>query len=479
MTLTEKILQEEGPLMSSELARILEKKESIPYNTASQRIGRDKNICKITGFFQSGQSLCYLEIHENEDLFKKLNKYLFEYGKKYWYCLNAIKLHGGTIERKYLECFTNYPISPLKKHLPFDKVMQMFVKEDILVFSGNYYHLSPKFGQQRASKISLSTLDFIKADLLTNFETLTKNIGLISFNTAEKFAEYGKFRWAFKGVSKVTGLVNNGNTGFLLADILIGVPIYKEDVSFFIEKIKHVQSFNNASKLIPFLLVDNLEKEALIYLKKHGVVVGLIGELFGQKYAEALRELITILDNAGASLKQTPDKYLDLIKELRKYNEGLVNNIRGTFFEFVVGHIHSIDSNSSIDLGRVITENGAQHEMDVLANYPDKVVIAECKAVKSKIDYDVVDKWLGKKLPAFRKWFEKQETWKNKKLEFEFWSVSGFTDEALEKLDNIAKTSTKYSLRYYQSNKIRDKAKTMNNKKLKELLDDYFLKIRV
>ncbi len=479
MTSIENILQDHGPLMSSELARRLEKIESIPNNTASQRVRRDKQILKIKGFFQSGQSLCYLETHEDEELFKKLNEYLFEFGKKYWYCLNAIKLHGGTIERKYLECFTNYPISRLKKHLPFDKVMQMFVQEEILVFNGNYYHLSPKFGQQRASKLSIATVDFIKSDLLDNFEKLTKNIGLISYHTAEHFAEYGKFRWAFKGVSNVTGLVNNGNSGFLLADIIIGTPIYKNDVSFFIEKIKHVQSFNNASKLIPFLLVDNLDKEALNYLKQHGVVIGLIGELFGQKYAEALRELITILDNAGASLKQTPDKYLDLIKELKKYNEGLLNNIRGTFFEFVVGHIHSINSNSSIDLGRVITENGAQHEMDVIANYPDKIIIAECKAVKSKIDYDFVDTWLGEKLPAFKKYFDKQDTWKKKNLEFEFWSISGFTDEALEKLDNIVNNSKKYKLTYYQSNEIRNKAKEMNNKKLKESLDDYFLKTDV
>ena len=83
-------------------------------------------------------------------------------------------IHGGTIERKYLECFTNYPILPLQKHLPFDKVMQMFVSEEILVFSGNNYHLSPKFAHQRTSTLSVSTIDFIKNDLLSNFESLTK-----------------------------------------------------------------------------------------------------------------------------------------------------------------------------------------------------------------------------------------------------------------------------------------------------------------
>jgi len=315
MTTIEKILFDYGPMMSSELVKKLENVDSVPNNTASQRVARNKEIGKIKGFFKSNQSLCYLPVHEKDGgLFSVLLNSLFENGRKYWYCLNAIRLHGGVIERKYLECFTNYPILPLKKHLPFGRVMQMFISEGILAYSGDYYYLSPKFGQLRLNSLANTTIDLIKSDLLSNFGSLTKNIGLISYNSGETFAEYGKFRWAFKGLSTVTGLVHNGKVGFLLADIIIGTPIFKEDVLFFVEKIKHIQSFNNAGKLIPFLIVDDLDKEALLHLKQHGIVVGFIGELFGQKYAYALKELITILDNAGASLKKSPEKYLDLIR---------------------------------------------------------------------------------------------------------------------------------------------------------------------
>jgi hypothetical protein len=67
---------------------------------------------------------------------------MFESGKKYWYCINAIRLHGGIITQRYLECYTNYPIMALKIHLPFKIVMQKFVKEEILIFDGNYYMFS-------------------------------------------------------------------------------------------------------------------------------------------------------------------------------------------------------------------------------------------------------------------------------------------------------------------------------------------------
>ncbi|MFI2741619.1 hypothetical protein ACG2LH_02670 [Zhouia sp. PK063] len=480
MTLIEKILDQQGPLMSNELSSLVEKSEKISYNTASQRVARSKKILKIKGYFTSNLSLCYLEKHVNDEtLFESLSIAMFKNGKKYWYTLNAIELHGGIINQKFLECYTNYPIIALKGHLPFKKVIEKFIKSDILNYNSEYYYISPKLKRINLNTLTYKTIEAIKENILTDFGTLNKNIGLISYNTAETYAEYGKFRWAFKGVSNITGLMQGTKPGFVLADILIGTSINEKDVSFFIEKIKHIQSFNNASRIIPFLIVDDLSKEALTALKFHGIAIGFIKELFGQKYAETLKELISVLNNAGASLKFAPEKYLDLIKELKKYNEGLANNIRGALFEFVVGHIHSLDSNSSIDLGREIYENNSRHEMDVLAVYSDKIVIAECKAKRSKIDLKTIDKWLGVKIPAFKKWIEKQETWKKKKIEFEYWSTGSFTDDALEKLEYISSTVSKYKVSFFKPDDIRNKALIMENKKLKEALDDFFLKVKI
>lgn len=464
-------------MLSGELARELAQSTGTAENTASQKVTRSRDIQKIKGFFVSQQALCYLEEHTDDGaLYASLSQAMQDHGKKYWYCLNAIKKHGGIISQKYLECYTNYPVLPLKSHLPFKTIMQKFVSEKILIYDGAYYMFSPKFEKQSTNYLSYNTIELIKEDILSNFESLAKNIGLISYNTGKTFTEFGKFQWAFKGVSTVTGLMNNSINGYLLADILIGHPIYENDVRFFIEKLKHIQSFKNASRIIPFLLVDDLDRDALLLLKQHGVVVGFINELFGQKYAETLKELITILNNAGASLKQTPEKYLDLLSELKKYNEGLANNIRGALFEFLVGHIHSISSNSSVVIGREIYENGSRHEMDVFVIYPDKIIIAECKAKKAKIDYDTVEKWTNTKLPAFKKWLNKQETLRDKPVEFEFWTTSNFDKDALEHLTHFQSRSTKTKISFLQSKEIRDYAKRMKNKKLKEAVEDFFLK---
>lgn len=479
MTTIESILSQHGPLMSSELARLLGKKDVIPINTASQKVSRNTNIQKIKGFYSSNQSFCYLKEHEdNGSFYDNFIKSLYENGRKYWYCINALRLHGGILNQTVLECYTNYPIKPLKGHLPFSKVMQKFVKEGILVYNDSYYSLSPKFHINRTATVAHKTIEQIKIDILTSFNNLVKNTGIISFSTGTQFAEYGKFRWSFKGVSKVAGLIQNGNSGFLLADILIGNAFYEDDIRFFIEKIQHIQSYKNAPRILPFFIVDDLDNKALIMLKKKGIIIGFIGELFGQKYAETLKELVTILTNTGASLKKTPEKYLDLITELKKYNEGLVNNIRGTLFEYMVGYIHS-NICQSIDIGREIIENNARHEMDILAIYSDKIVIAECKATKSKVDIEVINKWIDFKIPAFKTWLDKQETYKKKELVFEFWSTSGFNADALDRLERYSKSVKKYKVTYFQAREMREKARLMNNKKFKEALDNYFLKIDV
>ena len=479
MTNCEIILKQQGPLMSSELASLLVSQFGIIKNTASQTITRDKAIIKIKGFYSSSQSFCFLEEHkEQTDFYDKLLSSLFTNGKKYWYCLNALKMCGGIISQKYLECYTNYPIIPLKSHIPFKEVLQKFIEQEILIFNGDRYLLSPKYNKSFTNYAHYTTIEAIKEAVLDNFNSLVKNIGLISFNTGEFFPEYGKFRFGFKGVSYVTGLMDGAKNGYVVADILIGHPIYEADVKFFVDKLNTIKQFEKSSRLIPFLIVDDLDPEALNLLKSNGIVVGFIKELFGEKYANTLIELVAILNNAGASLKKTPEKYLDLINELKTYNKGLANNIKGTLFEFVVGHIHSVKC-QNLDLGREIIDANGKHETDVVSVYSDKIVISECKATKSKIDLKTIEKWDNIKIPAFYNWVKGIEVYKEKDIIFEYWSTSGFTDEALERLHNLKTTSKRFKVEYYNGDDLKEKAIKMKNKKLKEVVDNFFLKTKV
>lgn len=167
-----------------------------------------------------------------------------------------------------------------------------------------------------------------------------------------------------------------------------------------------------------------------------------------------------------------------MIEELKTYNATLIFNIRGTLFEYFVGHIHSKKS-QSIDLGREILENKGKHEIDVFVIYHDKVVFVECKATNSKIDNEKIEKWINEKIPAFKAWILKQETLKNHQIEFEYWATGGFTDDAKCTLDAYKEKTKKFKVSYFEPQDIRTVALKMKNKKLKEALDNYFLKSNV
>ncbi|WP_454803728.1 hypothetical protein [Mucilaginibacter phyllosphaerae] len=479
MTALESILKNEGPMISSELARRLAAKENIPANTASQRISRSKELNKINGFLKSGQSLVYLQSQVKEGIvYPVLAKIMQQYGEKYWHTLNAIQANGGSIDRKFLECYTSYPITPLASHIPFDEVMRMFVTEGILVANQNEYAFAAKFHPKALSNFIGKMLEQIKISILEHFASQVRNIGLVSYETGEFFAEYGSFRWGFKGVCPVIGVRKGKSFGFVLADIMVGRPIYERDVSFFLAKLAVVQSYSNSPRILPYLIVDNLHPDAMRRLKEKGVIIGFINELFGEKYAEMLKELIAILKHAAESLTGShPDKYLDLIKELRKYNSGLLNNIRGALFEYMAGHLH-VMRGAKIEIGREIFDERGMHEMDVKAEYYNKVVFAECKATKAPMEAGKINEWITKRVPAFNKWFLKQENFDNLKPEFEYWSTSGFTEDALEKLKAF-QAQGKYKINIIGPAEIRQLAEESRNKKLKDALNTFYLNSKV
>lgn len=480
MTKCEIVLKHSGPLMSSELSTILVSQFGLLKNTASQVIGRDKSILRIRGFYSSSQSFCYLEQHRDQiDFYDKLVSSFFNFGKKYWYSLNALKMSGGIVSQRYLECYTNYPVVPLKSHIPFKDVMQKFVEQGIFIFDNDRYLLSPKYGKSFTNYVHYATIEAIKDAVLDNFKSLTQNTGLISFKSGELFREYGKFRFGFKGVSYISGLMDGNRNGFVIADILLGHPIFVDDVKFFVDKIETIKKFEKSSRLIAFLIVDDLHPDALKLLKSKGIVIGFVKELFGQRYAETLIELVAILNNAGASLKKSPEKYLDLINQLQTYNKGLANNIKGTLFEFVIGHIHSLKCNS-LNLGyETIDDKGQKHEIDVVSIYDNKIIFSECKATKSKIDLDTIEKWDSTTNTAFYKWTKAIEVYREKDIYFEYWSVSGFTDEALLRLQYIQNTSKRYKILFYDGQALKLKAIAMKNKKLKDVVNNFFLKLDV
>ncbi len=226
---------------------------------------------------------------------------------------------------------------------------------------------------------------------------------------------------------------------------------------------------------MPFLIVDNVNDEAFKKLKEKGIIIGFINKLFGSEYEELLKSLINTVTNAGAVLKNNPEDYIKLIEQLGKLVDGKTNNLRGDLFELAVGYFHS-NICQNLDIGKKIISYGKQREMDVHAVYQSEIRIAECKGYKHPISKAEVEKWTNDKIPVIYSWAKEVNTNVNKTIVFEFWSTSGFSEEALEFLKLKASSTKRYSIEFYGEKEILEKARKSNAQKLIDILREYFIK---
>ncbi len=241
------------------------------------------------------------------------------------------------------------------------------------------------------------------------------------------------------------------------------------------QKINAIRASNPSLKLFPVLILDGVEVTALSKLKKTGVLIATIREIFGESYNELLKNLINTITNAGVVLEKDPDSYLTLMAQLTKLINGKTNNLRGDLFELAVGYYYGKQC-QSLDIGKKVRiENDIKtREIDVLANYENEIRVVECKGYNYPIDKDYVEKYLSDKIPAVRKWLERY--YPNKKQSFEIWSTGGFDNEATELLSMAKNNTKKYEIDFLGKTQILERASQLQSTKFVEILKDYYFK---
>ena len=281
-----------------------------------------------------------------------------------------------------------------------------------------------------------------------------------------------KDEFSFTAPSYICGL---SKPSFVLADIMIGGSNDEENINFFLTKINTIKKTHKKSNFIPYLITDSLSNEAFSKLKENGIVIGLIDKLFGREYKELMESLIDVITNISVILKKEPNKFIEIIKKFDKLIDGKTNNLRGDLFEFIVGYYHS-NLCQSIDIGKIYKDDGKKKEVDVYASYQDKIILCECKAYKTPISLDIIEKW-NEKIAFIYKVIEKNRSFtsdKNRDIIFEFWSISGFSEEATQYLQEKKNNLKKYKIEFYKRDEILKKAKDSNANKITDIMNEYF-----
>ncbi|MBM7556304.1 hypothetical protein [Halanaerobacter jeridensis] len=480
-TRIEKILQDDGPMVSGVLAKKLEEKHEITNDAARKAISRANSPVKKmkTISFNNNQQFIYLSDHFKTQLFYQNLVNSFEtHAKAYHFFIQAVLFHDGFIDMNQLPSYTCSPIKKLKGHKPASSIIDDLLQLDVLVeYTDDIYQLNSLI-EVSSTHTRFKAIELAKELTISNFEDWAKKINFTSYNDAEKLsnnAEFYKFQWGFTAPSYILNLRNEDSPGFIVADILLGKEVLEEHVEYFLNKIDIIKQNHNVSSFIPIIIVEDLEKEAFQLLKSRGIFIGFVNELFDNQYTEVLKSLVNVIENASAVISKNPDKYFDLFDKLSDLR-GASINLRGALFELAVGYYYS-QSSIYIKINEVVLDkdSGERREIDVLAyDNPDRLRIVECKGKKAPIGKGFAKKWVTDNIPKIRSWTFQEDEHRNKELIFELWSTGGFEKEAEDYLKERAQSTNKYQINYFSKEEIRNKAKEKGVKKLRKIIDNYF-----
>ncbi len=470
-------------MLSGQLAEHLVSTQNLTETTARKRIERLQSpIHKLKGLFADNQSFIYhSDNYNNQEYFECLELAFEKSAKRCYAVIVAINYSHGIISKIDLPNFTFSPKTKIKGHLLYSTLIDKLKQTKVLLdYDEEHYTLNnfllkdiePNFRHYKS-------IQFVKDLVINQFANWSKNIGLCSFKTGETNKEVGGFQFAFASPSYINGLVqykdNSPKPGFVVADILIGNSTTGKQIDFFLQKINAIRASNPSTKLFPVLILDRVEVTALNKLKKAGVLIATIREIFGESYNELLKNLINTITNAGVILKKDPESYLALMAQLTKLINGKTNNLRGDLFELAVGYYYGKQC-QSLDIGKKVRiyDDIKVREIDVLANYENEIRVVECKGYNYPIDKEYVEKYLSDKIPAVRKWLER--FYPNKKQVFEIWSTGGFDTEATELLAKAKNNTKKYGIDFLDKTQILERASQLQSTKFTEILKDYYLK---
>ena len=479
MTKIETILHRKGPLLSGELSKAMQAVSGLSEVTIRKQISRAADpVKKLSGFFIYNQSLFFLDEHISDGSYiKVLKDILKNSAKRFFAVIKALEYHNGYMAESQIAAYTFSPLENLKGHKRSDMVLKEVARTGLIAREPGYLKLNeayfPKF---RINFKRYKAVETARNFVLSQFRDWARKIGMVSYETPTLFSEFSKFQWAFTAPSYISSLViykgGLNNPAFVLADILIGSQVKEDNVLFFVEKVGIVKSVYLNSRIIPFLIVDNINAGALQILKQQGIIVGFIDKLFGYGYKELIRDLISTVTNAAAILKKNPDQFLRLMSTISKLTDGKTNNLRGDIFEMAVGYYHSRLCRN-LDISKIIYIDGIQRELDVFAVYPHQVTVCECKGLKRALTLGEVDEWL-KDIILLREWIDMQDAYRGKRHVFELWSTDGFTPDAVIKLESVS-AAKRYDICCFDQPAILKKAREIPGTKFVKILQDYFI----
>jgi hypothetical protein len=157
--------------------------------------------------------------------------------------------------------------------------------------------------------------------------------------------------------------------------------------------------------------------------------------------------------------------------------DGANRNLRGSLFELLVGHVVQASLSGWLEIGKLVSGDGFQAEIDVRLIAASDVWIYECKGYQPDhmIGVHEIEAWLKNRVPGIYKATRSEQRFDGFNVHFEFWTSGGFTPEAIGVLEDAAARTKRYSIGWKSGRDVRSEITRLKSPGLAAMFDQHYL----
>jgi hypothetical protein len=489
-----RFLTNHGPGLTSELIEAMTK-SGISSATARQRVTRAQaQYTRLAGIrFAKNARFIYLEEqYGGPDFWSAIERAFKASGQSYWATVVGLKARGGRCPKSMFPSVCGAPLARNRQLSP-DRVLErlcaiQLLEENTDAATGETYVQFRPHSYHKMSEAGLKATLIAEAVALQAIRQWARRLG---------FGSYGKFlirgeddlpvvsgvAWDITAPSYMRPLVSaRGGTlkpGFFVCDLNLNGPLDEDAVALFIRKHDMASAPQNVAPILPFLIGEVFTQAAFDLARKAGIVATTVSDLFGTDVGKALRNLIDLLSDAGATAAVNPQHLYNVMAALTKI-EGAADNLRGALFELAIGSLVK-----DIEGGYLLTGQkwkdyvtGQSAEVDVLLyiEQENKLLIIECKSKipGARVDQTDVEKWYANRVPLIERLLRQEQRYASAQIRFELWSNGFFSDDALVWLQAQSLEFPTHSLGWKQGNDLKDYARRAPSAAIRKTLNEHY-----
>lgn len=481
-TTVQQLLKDHGPSTSSQLAAHLIG-EGVSPEAARQRISRAKAPVKRLSSprLPKRQQFLYLaEQRDTSEFIDALSEALLSTGSAHGRFLRGLLVHGGIVRASYGPVVTGLPVEPARNNRIYNDILSelkfLRLVKEVERPSGVYLELSTA----GVSVQRYFALEVVQNIILAGIKGWLVRLNFSSNNKLEtrdlnkSLPQIGQFRFDFAGPSYISSLKRSPESnGFIVGDVIVGRELCKEDLKPFLWKVDALYAQRRANPVQAMLVAEGYESDALNELRRRGVILAGPTSVFGPELGNDIRTLVRTLENAAAVVAKDPKELYDLLARLQKI-EGVALNLRGIVIELAVAYLYQNQGYVTDIRQQVVCQDGLA-EIDVKAKSKTEIVCCECKGMSPKnlVSRDEIEKWLSGPVKRIKQWFCDSNESPNV-IRFEFYSSTGFTEDARELINHVEETHKKQPIRFFDGKEIITVLRERREQKLAELFKEQF-----